>query len=262
MLKEVSILIPHYKTMEMTQLCIDLIKKHTDLNRVEIIVIDNGSNDHSSDYLSSVKDITLITRDKINGEPGAEAHANALDLALEKVSTPFFMSIHTDTFVIDPNWLDFLLTPMKADDSVAGIGSWKLEFKPLYKRLLKKMETIWQTKIWYPLLNKGAGHVAGVGDNFYYLRSHCALYRTDLVRKFTNGFNDENETAGKALHKKLVNQGFKMLFLESDDLSQYIRHINHATMILNPELHGKGTRKPKQIARVRNELQQIKSLLR
>ena len=255
--KEVSILIPHYKTLKMTQLCLRLIKKHTDLQRVEIIVIDNGSNDESSDFLKKLDGITLLIREKVMGESGAMSHSKALDLGLEHVSTPFFLSIHTDTLVIAPGWLDFLLDHIKSEKNIAGVGSWKLEFKPMYKRILKNMERFWQARIWYPMKGKAGGKITGIGDNYYYLRSHCALYKTDLVKNSTNGFNDGGEVAGKVLHKKLVDQGFTMRFLSSDDLSQYVRHLNHATAILNPELHGKRTGKKKQLNRIEKELNRL-----
>ena len=254
---EVSILIPHYKTLKMTQLCLRLIKSHTDLERVEIIVEDNGSNDESSEYLKKLDWISLITREKVIGESGAQSHSNALNLALERVSTPYVLSIHTDTFVIDSGWLDYLLDAIKSDKELAGVGSWKLEFKPLYKRVLKQIEKFWQLRVWYPILNKGEGGVNGIGGNYYYLRSHCALYKTEYVRDYTNGFNDGGETAGKVMHNKLVENGFSMKFLDANELSRYVRHLNHATAILNPELHGKRTGKKKQLNRIEKELNHI-----
>ena len=71
-----------------------------------------------------------------------------------------------------------------------------------------------------------------------YLRSHCAVYRTELVREFTRGFYD-GETAGRSLHRMLVAAGYEMRFLESFELGAYIRHLNHATMILNPSGDGR-----------------------
>ena len=261
MTKEVSILIPHYKTLKMTRLCLQLIKQNTDLDRVEVIVIDNGSKDESSEYLKSLNWITLIIRETVPDEGGAISHNNALDLALASVTTPYFLSIHTDTFVIKSDWLDFLLLEIKSADNLAGVGSWKLEFKPWYKRILKQLETFWQAKIWYPLSGKGGGTITGMGDNYYYLRSHCALYKTDCVKKHTDGFNDGEEVAGKVLHRKLVASGFAMKFIDSIELSKYLRHLNHATIILNPELHGRGTAKPKQLKRIRKELNEIANKL-
>jgi len=257
MKKEVSILIPHYKTLIMTQLCLKMVKQHTNLDRVEVIVIDNGSNDESTDYLKGLAWITLLIREKVANESGAQSHAKALDMALARVTTPFVLSIHTDTFFINSSWLDFLLGYFEKDNSLAGVGSWKLEVKPFYKRILKYLETFWQLKIWYPLTNKGNGKVQGVGNNYYYLRSHCALYKTEYIKKYTHGFSDGGEVAGKVMHKKLVDKGFTMSFLESVELSRYVRHVNHATAILNPELHGKNTANPKQLERVKKELKEI-----
>lgn len=70
----------------------------------------------------------------------------------------------------------------------------------------------------------------GEEKNYYYLRSHCALYRTELIKQYSNGFNDGQETVGKVLRKKLTEKNYQMLFLTSDELSKYIRHFNHATM--------------------------------
>ncbi|PHS24215.1 MAG: glycosyltransferase [Methylophaga sp.] len=261
MQKEVSILIPHYKTLKMTKLCLELIKKNTDLNDVDVIVIDNGSKDDSSEYLRTVDWIILITRETIEGEGGVSAHSNALDLAVANVDTPYVLSIHTDTFVISPKWLDYLLKQIERDENIAGVGSWKLEYSPFYQQILRKVERFFRVNIWYPIIGKRAKKSDGVGDNYYYLRSHCALYRTDKVRAHTQGFGDGDQVAGKVMHQKLVDAGFEMVFLESDELSKYIRHLNHATVILNPELHRNGVEKPRQIKRIRKELRDIEAKL-
>lgn len=49
--KEVTILIPNYKTPDITKICLRLIRKHTDFSKVEVIVVDNHSNDASLAYL-------------------------------------------------------------------------------------------------------------------------------------------------------------------------------------------------------------------
>jgi len=57
-----------------------------------------------------------------------------------------------------------------------------------------------------------------------------------LLKKYDLTFDDNNEVAGKLMHKKLVGHGHDMLFLESDELGQYLDHINHVAMVLHPEL--------------------------
>jgi len=42
---KVTILIPNYKTRDLTKLCLRLIRKHTDCRQIKVIVIDNDSAD-------------------------------------------------------------------------------------------------------------------------------------------------------------------------------------------------------------------------
>ena len=240
---EVTILLPNYKTPEITKICLRLLRKYTDTSRIHVIAIDNASGDASLDYLRSLRWIELVERPKYDDETPSLSHSHALDEAMEKVNTPYVLSMHTDTFVRRCDWLDFLLDKIKADENIAGIGSWKLEVKPLYKLILKRIEYKWQS-FYFPLIGKGYGKLEGKGNNFLYLRSHCALYRTDLIRKYNLKFSQENDTAGKIMHKKLVEQGHEMQFITSEKLIDYMVHLNHATMLINPEL---GVRKHKRV---------------
>lgn len=232
---KVTILIPNYKTLELTKLCLRLIRKHTDRDKIKIIVIDNDSQDASLEYLRRLSWIELIERKAIAGEEPSASHSAALDLALERVTTPYVLSIHTDTLVKHPRWLEFLLAQIETNANVAGVGSWKLEAKPFWRKLLKQCEHHLQY-IYYHLQGKTHHGLEGVGKNYYYLRSHCALYRADLLKKFNLHFSDGDMVAGKALHKGLQAAGYKLIFLPSEILIQYIEHINHATSVLNPSL--------------------------
>lgn len=233
---EVSILVPNYRTPEITRLCLRLLRKHTDPQRVRVIAIDNdsGEDDASLQYLRSLQWIELIERKSIPGESPGASHASALDMALQTVTTPYVMSIHTDTFVLRDDWLDYLLNIIRQNDNIAGVGSWKLEVKPAWKLVLKKIEFALQSVI-YPLIGKEL-ITEGKGKHFHYLRSHLALYRTDLLKKYGISFGAGEETAGKVLHKVLEDKGHEMVFIPSTELIRYAVHLNHATMILNPEL--------------------------
>lgn len=232
---QVTILIPNYKTLELTKLCLRLIRQYTDPALAKVIVIDNDSNDASLDYLRTLKWIELIERQQIPGESPALSHSRALDLALERVTTPYVLSIHTDTLVRNKKWLPFLLGEINRDSNIAGVGSWKLEAKPLHKHLFKSLERLTQRMI-YRIMRKKDHAIEGLDHNHYYLRSHCALYRMDLLRKYQAKFSEEEEVAGKAMHRKLVAQQHKMIFLPSAILLKYMDHINHATTVLNPTL--------------------------
>lgn len=253
----VTILLPHYKTLELAKLCLRSLKMHTDLSKIKVLAIDNNSGDESLDYLRSVKWISLIERSDIAGEEPAEMHSKALDIGMQSVVTPYVLSIHTDTIVTNNSWLDFLLGKIQLSEKIAGVGSWKLESVSPLKRFGKVIEEFLQQAIWFPLTGKKHCGIIGTGDNYYYLRSHCALYRTELIRKYTSGFSDEAQTAGKVIHRKLVENGFQMLFIEPHELSRYMKHLNHATMILNPAIAGKKTGSKKSYDRIMRELKSV-----
>jgi len=251
----VTILIPNYRTLKLTKLCLRLLKKHTDMNKIHVIVIDNDSQDASLDYLRRLDWIELIERKAAPDDTPPLSHCRALDLGLSRVQTPYFLSIHTDTFVTDPRWLNVLLSEIEKSDNIAGVGSWKLESKPAWRRFLKQLESYWQ-QFYFKLIGK-PHKIAGAGKNYYFLRSHCALYRKNLFDKLGLTFSEGNECAGKRVHKALVDAGYEMVFLESDYLSRYMDHLNHATLILNPELGSKKKTITKGLKRIQWKLASI-----
>ncbi len=225
-----TILLPNYKTPELTRLCLRSLRKYSDCSRIKVIAIDNASGDESLDYLRSLGWIQLIERtpSEISGMGPALMHSSALDLGLEHVETPYVISLHTDTIVHDSGWLDYLLSHINRSEKVAGVGSWKLEYMPLWKQLGKGLEDGIKSLL-------GRKH-----HEFRFLRSHCALYRTELLKRYTKGFWD-GECAGSSIHKHLLKAGYELEFLPVKELGRYMAHLNHATMILNPELRGRKT---------------------
>jgi len=254
----VTILVPNYKTLELTKLCLRLLRKHTDGSLIRVIVIDNDSADESLAYLRTVSWITLIERKAIPGESAVQSHSRALDMALEKVTTPYVLSIHTDTLIKHPQWLPFLLAQIGARPTIAGVGSWKLESKSFWRQVLKTLERKLQLT-YYRLIGRTKHGIEGVGKNYYYLRSHCALYRMDLLKKYNLHFSDGDMVAGKDMHKQLIDQGHEMVFLRSDVLIKYLEHINHATTVLNPHLSKRQKSVDKGLRRIEKSLARMQA---
>lgn len=233
--KLVTILIRNYKTPEITKICMRLLRKHTDFNQVEVIAIDNNSEDASLDYLKSLAWIKLIERKPEADDTVPLSHSRALDLALSQVTTPYVLSIHTDTFVKRHDWLDVLLKPFASNPKLAGVGSWKLESKNALQRFGIRFEQAWK-KLLHDSVGYQGYNANRLDESQYYLRSHCAIYRTDVIRALNTNFSDGNLTAGKRMHEKMVEAGYEMRFIESAELGQYVDHLNHATLIFNPQL--------------------------
>lgn len=253
--KLLTIIIVQYKTPELTRLCLRLLNLHTDLQKIKIVVVDNRSEDESLEYLRRLSWVTLVERPGVPGEGGPAAHARALDLGLEYADTPFVMVMHTDTFVTSDDWLDYLLAPFQ-NRKVAGVGSWKLERQSLLKRGGKWLEDFFKHRILAPLTGGRVGAKKARFADHYYLRSHCAVYRTALVKQHTQGFCG-GDTAGKTTHQNLVKAGYEMIFLPADELIRYVCHLNHATMILHPELGGRKTGTPAARRRLAAEMNRL-----
>lgn len=253
--KLVTILVPNYKTLMLTQICLRLLRKHTDPNLVDVIVIDNDSQDTSTDYLRKLQWIKLIERPAEPGETGVQAHSRALDLALKEVNTPYTLSMHTDTFIKHDDWLSFLLEQFD-DDNVAGVGSWKLESKSLLRH-----SGIYFEQGWKFLLNRLFDYQGyrpeRLDKSVRYLRSHCAMYRTDIIKKLNTSFADGDDTAGKVMHHKMVEAGYQMKFLSSPRLGYYVDHLNHATSILNPELRRDGKNNSRSHRKIKSKLRGV-----
>lgn len=233
--KKVTILVPNYKTPEITKICMRLLRKFTDLNQVEVIAIDNNSQDASVEYLRSLSWVKLIERTPEPDDTVPLSHSRALDLALAAVQTPFVLSIHSDTFVKRHDWLDVLLKPFDEHPRLAGVGSWKLESKTALQRWGIQFEQCWKKTLhqWFGYRGYNPHRL---DQSKYYLRSHCAMYRMDVIRALNTCFSDGGQTAGKVMHEKMVAAGYDMLFLDSLQLGEYVDHLNHATLIFNPQL--------------------------
>ena len=240
---QLTVIIPNYKTPELTKICLRLLRKYSRPDQLKVIVIDNASGDSSIEYLRTLKWIKLIEREVSPDESGPAMHAKALDDAFACVDTPFVMIMHTDTFILRPDWIDYLLGHFDSAKT-AGVGSWKLEApKPLLLRWAHSLEEKFRT-----LCGKNKK------KEIRYLRSHCAVYRSELIRQHTDGFYD-NESAGKNMHLKLEAAGYDMRFLSSDDLGHFICHLNHATMILNPAAQDRKTGKAPARAKLSKKMQ-------
>lgn len=236
--EQVTILVPNYRTPEITRICMRLLRKHTKPEQAKVIAIDNASGDESLEYLRSLSWIQFIERAAESDDTPPLSHSRALDLALEKVDTPYVLSIHTDTFVKHDDWLELLLQPFRDDPNVAGVGSWKLESKNAWQRAGRRLEQCWKQGL-FKLTGRRTFNPVRFDSSLHYLRSHCAMYRMDVIRELNTGFSDGDAVAGSVMHRKMVQAGYRMVFLESEELGQYVDHLNHATMVLNPELGSK-----------------------
>ena len=256
----VTIVIPHYQTHDIIRLCLRSIRKFTP-QPYKVIVVDNDSKDESLEYLKSVKWLHLIQR-KEEVKRGSWAHGSALDIGLTDTQTEFFLALHSDVMIKDSSWLSKLLTPFQKNPALACVGTGKLEDVPATYRVFKKMGDI------KGLLRFLKTNLLHNPDQFLpeYIRTTCAVYRTEILKKENLSFlprEEQKMTSGQALYYELVQRGYQTLYLPPGELKKVIDHVSHGTMILNPALGARKRTIAKGIRKIKKQLSEgwIKSLL-
>lgn len=219
---QVSIIIPHYQTESLSRLCLRSIRRYTTDIPYEVIVVDNASKDGASlDYLRQVEWIRLIERTDNVSPLAADAHKEALDVGIAASTAPYVMSFHTDTIPIAPGWLGWMLQQINRQPDIAAVGTYKLERKPL-----KSLEH-WAKSLLGRQSEKDS----------HYIRSHCALYRNDVLDELGLRFVDEiGRTTGQGIHQKLVESGYQAVLLPVGAMLRHVVHLNHGTMVMIPQL--------------------------
>jgi cellulose synthase/poly-beta-1,6-N-acetylglucosamine synthase-like glycosyltransferase len=220
----VSILIAHYQTPELTDLCLSLLRQKTRPRRYEVLAVDNGSDDGSIGRLARHRWVRWSRREPIAGELPCQAHGRAMNQAMEQAQSDLLVLIHTDTMILRGDWLEFLLANLEEAGPDCGVvGSWKMESQPAWKRVLKGGEDV--VRRW---LGRSTGRRS-------YVRTHCAMYRRSAVAAHPERFEPSpDRSVGEELHHSIVASGLGVRFLTPERLGRFVHHLNHATMALNP----------------------------
>ncbi|SFA93669.1 Glycosyltransferase, GT2 family [Cohnella sp. OV330] len=110
-----SIIIPTYNQRELLGKCIHSIVRHTEPS-YEIIVIDNGSNDGTAEYLAKLGGTVRYRVLERN-----LGFAGACNIGLMMAKGRTLMLLNNDTIVTD-NWLDNLLACLNSDPGIGMVG--------------------------------------------------------------------------------------------------------------------------------------------
>lgn len=102
-----SILIPHYRTGKMTAYCVSQLVKLKGKHELDIIIVDNSHDDSINHILlTNLRHecrVVNYPKDKMQSHATAYNHL----LALGHVHTEYFITIESDSFPTEDNWLDY-----------------------------------------------------------------------------------------------------------------------------------------------------------
>ncbi len=196
MAKSGTVVIPAAFAARWLQICVAALKQHKNATDFDILIVDNSPG-HPS--IKTITETRLGEGVKVVDPPAPNiaGHQVALDMAIDMVETPWFITWETDVQVLRDGWLDWLLSFAK-DEYVAIIG-------------------------WY-----WAGDYA---DDRHYISPAGALYRTRILKMLKEECLRNKDMAvcyGRKMDKridimkeyphtggKMINMGIWGPFLES-----------------------------------------------
>lgn len=236
---QATICVVNYRTPELIRVCLRSIRKFTH-TPYRVVVVDNDSQDESLEYLQSLPWIHLVAR-RFGAEKilGSGAEGSGLDLGLQACTTEFYVAIHSDTIIQKDDWLAELLTYFGTGPDVACVGSDRLEVRPRWRVLLRKATDV------KALVRKIRNDPRQRDFYRWHNCTICCLYRTAVLRRENLSFlmgRERRLTAGQGLYLELRRRGYPTIELPGSVLGRYVIHLNHATMVLNPQEFTRGRR--------------------
>jgi glycosyltransferase involved in cell wall biosynthesis len=220
---DVTILIPHYQTLDAIRLCLRSIRRYT-APPYRVLVLDNGSTDASIDYLRSLGWIACLS----TGVPNdlVSAQSAALNVGAARVETPLFLVMHSDTYVHRPGWLAFFRDRLQAG-GYAALGTRHQTIRVYDSAVAAR----WAARA-VALLGRIGRRETAAGVPW--LRSCLTLYRTDSFRAAGCRFaSDGREDATHAANAALAARGHRLLALPDRTVGYYVFHKGDTTRIAN-----------------------------
>ncbi|MDQ3523955.1 MAG: glycosyltransferase [Chloroflexota bacterium] len=118
-LPRVSVIVVTYGNLRFTRNCLESVQRHSDWADLEVIVVDNGSQDGTPEFLQSWRDQGASRHVILNADNHGFAAANNQGLAM--ASGDYLILLNNDTFVTR-GWVRGLLTHLRSDERIGMVG--------------------------------------------------------------------------------------------------------------------------------------------
>ncbi|MBK5418151.1 glycosyltransferase [Pseudomonas sp. TH31] len=225
-----SIALVNYKTLELTKTCLAFLQEALRGTGVPVIVVDNNSNDASSDYLRTLDWIQLIERKSSCPEAGNIAHGRALDLALDHVETDYLFLLHTDTFIYDPAVFAMMLGQCTGPREVAAVGCLEQLDRGIARSTWRMISRFFKHYTRRYLLALGFKARAPKPYRETHLKSFCTLWNAALIKQCGFHFQMDDRNPGYELQDRMVARGYQVGFISPRKMFSYLDHIQSGTV--------------------------------
>lgn len=225
-----SIALVNYKSLELTRTCLTLLQEALRGTDVPVIVVDNHSDDASSEYLRSLDWIELIERKHTGPEAGNMAHGRALDLALARVETEYLFLLHTDTFIYDPAVFAMMLDQCIQQREVAAVGCLEQLDRGAIRTAWRLASRFCKHYARRSLLALGMQARAPKPFREKHLKSFCTLWNVALIKQHGFQFQMDERNPGYELQDRMTALGYAVRFISPRKMFRYLDHIQSGTV--------------------------------
>ena len=215
------------------EVCLRSIRRHTRDVDIEVIVVDNGSNDASLEYLRGLKWIRLIETQNTTWPYNV---FKAWDIGAREALSPNYMTMHSDVFIKSDGWLAPYLERMQGNPNVAAVGGWKLQDPSLRRELYEWQKHVVGTS--FSALKSLFGRKRLIRwRRLRFPRDYAALYRRSALIDHDLSFLPQIEGAailqgeggGYAITQRLWDAGYTSAMLPMRTMANNMVHIAHGT---------------------------------
>ncbi|APC18607.1 glycosyltransferase [Pseudomonas frederiksbergensis] len=225
-----SIVLVNYKSLELTRTCLELLREGVQKAGVPVFVVDNYSNDASSDYLRTLDWINLIERKSIAPEAGNIAHGRALDLALEHIETEYVFLLHTDTFIYNPAIFSLMISQCTGPQEVAAVGCLEQLNRGVARSTWRLISRFFKHYARRSLLALGLNARAPKPFKEVHLKSFCTLWNARLIKKHGLHFQMDGRNPGYELQDRMAALNYTIGFISPRTMFRYLDHIQSGTV--------------------------------
>jgi glycosyltransferase involved in cell wall biosynthesis len=220
-MEKLSIIIPHYNTEQYIKLCLRSLRKYSK-NQIQVIVVDNNSNDDSIEYLRSLSWIKLIVNH--TQSLGSKAHAEALDLGVQEARGEWLCLFHSDTIVLQNGWDDYLILKIKNSQAV-GLSTLARDinqFEPFSDKCKRTLHEFRKhMKHWF-LPDKQNEKIM----------SFCFFIHRDIFSNSGYSFLRTSKDIVSDLYYQEIESRYPFLLLKRRELEPLLWHTSNVTSIL------------------------------
>lgn len=213
-----SLIVPYFKTPEITRLCLYSIFRFA-RGEPEVIVVDNAPNSPESGMLSEFPKIVVVENPK--APEGSAGNFHALELGVAKASCDLVGLLHSDTVFLKEGW-DLECFGRLERENLAALGTFERESDPFGSFARK-------AKDWLHHLR----HERHPGrDAPGKLMVHFLLTRRSTLQRTQGLFRNKMQDAVP----QLLAAGGRIEMLSAREMSRLLWHTSNITSLLTGQM--------------------------